>query len=115
MMDRQQFEEIRQRLETQKEHVLGEMAAHQPSSDPIGDVEEKADRAASNYVETRITANDEALLEKIDFALGRLASGTYEQCAHCGGNIPVERLMAKPSVSLCLSCQEKKDSGQLPS
>lgn len=109
------FDKLRERLLSQKQRVLDEMAAHIPSSDPISDVEEKADRAASNLVETRITAHDEHLLQKIEFALSRLAAGTYQQCDHCGGDIPLERLEAKPSVSLCLSCQEKKDSGQLSS
>ena len=112
-MDRQQFNEFRERLLDQKQRVLAEVAAHLPSSDPIGDVEEKADRAASNFVETKIAANDGNLLQKIDFALARLAAGTYEQCDKCGENIPLARLEAKPSVSLCLSCQEKKDAGEL--
>jgi len=36
----------------------------------------------------------------------------YGECAGCGGTIPIARLRAKPSVSLCVACQEKKESAE---
>lgn len=115
MMEKQQIERFRAALLRQKEQVLGEMAERQPIVDPLSSVEEKADRAASHLVETRITENDGNLLHKIEFALERLDAGTYQRCDHCAEEIPTARLEAKPSASLCVSCQEKKDAGQLPS
>jgi DnaK suppressor protein len=112
-MEQQQLDFFRTQLKSQREQVLTDIANHQPSSDPINGNEEKADRAADNLVETRITENDGNLLQKIAFALERLDAGTYQQCNHCAEQIPLERLKAKPSVSLCVGCQEKKDSGQL--
>lgn len=114
MNDSQKTELFRAQLERQREQVLAEMANHRPSVDRLADDEEKADRAASNYVEIGISANDGNLLQKIEFALERLDAGTYQQCEHCGGEIPFARLEAKPSVSLCLQCQEQKDAGQIP-
>ncbi|MEP4078658.1 TraR/DksA family transcriptional regulator [Haloferula sp.] len=113
MMEQQQIDHFRKRLQAQRGQVLAEVANHQLPTDPINDIEEKADRAASNMVETQITQSDENLLNKIEFALSRLNAGTYQECDHCRGEIQLPRLEAKPSVSLCLSCQEKKDSGQI--
>ena len=109
------IERFRETLIRQKEQVLGEMAERRPLVDPLSSVEEKADRAASQLVETQITENDGNLLQKIEFALERLEAGTYQHCAHCGEQIPTARLEAKPSVSLCVSCQKQKDAGQLSS
>lgn len=112
-MEQEKIDHFRKRLVTQRDQVLAEMADHQPLADPHTDIEEKADRAANSLVETRITENDGNLLQKIEFALERLDAGTYQRCNHCGDEIPLARLEAKPSASLCVSCQEKKDSGQI--
>lgn len=111
-MDTQQTEEFREKLVKQRELVAAELAAHRlPKDSPESrDPEELAVEATTNLVETRLTEDHENLLRKIDFALERLAEGTYRQCANCGGKIPLERLRAKPSASLCVSCQELKDS-----
>lgn len=114
MMEPQQIERFRAELLRQKEQVLAEMSQHQLVVDTQNSVEDKADRAASHLVETRISEADGNLLQKIEFALERIEAGTYHLCAHCGEEIPVARLEAKPSVSLCVPCQEKKDAGQLP-
>lgn len=60
-------------------------------------------------VENRIILNDEYYVEKIQKALLRIKNGIYGRCEGCGGEIPIERLRAKPSVSLCITCQEEKE------
>ena len=39
-----------------------------------------------------------------DAALARLDSGVYGTCAECGRAIAVERLDARPTTRLCISC-----------
>ena len=117
-MDARQTDRFRKLLLEQRESVAREVAAHRTSGDPAEvrerrDPEEQAVHATASLVETRITEDDENLLRKIDFALERLEAGTYQQCANCGKKIPLERLRAKPSASLCLDCQELKDAGEL--
>jgi DnaK suppressor protein len=46
-------------------------------------------------------------LEDIDAALGRIAEGSYGECAACGADIGVARLEAQPTARLCIGCQEK--------
>jgi DnaK suppressor protein len=60
-------------------------------------------------IDNTIAGRDVNLLEKIDFALQRIENGSYEQCASCGEKIPLERLKAKPSASLCVTCQSTKE------
>jgi len=48
-----------------------------------------------------------AELEEIDAALGRIAEGTYGECAACGSDIGAARLEAQPTARLCIGCQER--------
>lgn len=112
-MDNEHTEEFRALLVKQREQVSAEMEAHRIPTDPVEkrDPEEQAVRATAHLVETRLTGDYENLLKKIELALRRLDAGTYQQCANCGKTIPLARLRAKPSASLCVSCQEIKDAG----
>lgn len=57
-----------------------------------------------------LTDSEVKLLGKIDLALSKIGSGTYGICDSCGGEIPPERLEAKPSVSLCRDCQTEHEA-----
>jgi DnaK suppressor protein len=43
-------------------------------------------------------------LDRIDAALGRIASGDYGFCARCGDDIGLERLEFDPTTPLCIAC-----------
>lgn len=115
-MNATQTAEIRRRLIEDRERIVAEWESHGGDAGPddddwdLKDPEERATQLVSGTVDLQITEDDRNLLKKIDFALQRLDAGTYEQCANCGKPIPLERLLAKPSVSLCLACQEEKDA-----
>jgi DnaK suppressor protein len=44
-------------------------------------------------------------IEEIDAALDRIADGAYGACAHCGVDIPIERLELRPFATGCVACQ----------
>lgn len=58
----------------------------------------------------KLTASETNLLGKIDLALARIENGSYGICESCGGEIPLERLEAKPSVSVCYNCQAEHEA-----
>jgi len=113
-----QREEIRHMLQSERERIIAEWQSHGGEGGPIDDwnsrdMEERAVQIASENVTRRIAHDDRNLLRKVDHALKRLDLGDYGTCENCGATIPIGRLMAKPSVSLCLACQELKDAGGL--
>ena len=117
-MNATQQAEIRTMLQAERERILAEWQNHGGSGGPIDDwntrdMEERAVQITSETVERQIADDDRNLLRKVEYALQRLEQGTYGQCDHCGGTIPLERLLAKPSVSLCLACQMEKDAGRI--
>lgn len=38
-------------------------------------------------------------------ALERIEKGTYAKCERCGDDIPLERMEAVPTASLCIACK----------
>ena len=75
----------------------------------IADETERADIIAENMVEHQLGFSESKLLEKIEYALEQLDNGTYGICDECQKEINIERLKAKPSVSLCIACQTAKE------
>lgn len=71
------------------------------------------DRAAdleTLEVDASVAESEHRLAEKIRHALDRIESGEYGVCEACGAEIPTARLDAKPSVSLCILCQEAHEA-----
>ena len=48
-----------------------------------------------------------ATLDQLDEAAARLQSGTYGICERCQTPIPVERLLARPTATTCVTCQSR--------
>ncbi|HET9180058.1 MAG TPA: TraR/DksA C4-type zinc finger protein [Terriglobia bacterium] len=46
------------------------------------------------------------MLRQIDYALERVAGGTYGECQSCGEQISANRLKAIPWAECCLNCEE---------
>lgn len=112
-MTEEQIKELRESLEEQRREVLKDVDRHAglgKGSGVIADETERADVIAENMVEHALGYSETKLLEKIDYALKRLDEGGYGICDDCGEQINIERLKAKPSVSLCIECQAKKEA-----
>ena len=45
-----------------------------------------------------------AHLGDLDRAVARLATGEQATCRGCGGRIPLERLLARPTAETCVAC-----------
>jgi DnaK suppressor protein len=112
IVDPSEKERFRKLLLEQRDQVTASIAVEDPAANQdLRDPEELATLITRTEVNDRILEDDLNLIRKIDLALSRLEAGSYDQCENCGDEIPQERLLAKPSVSLCVPCQELKDSG----
>jgi DnaK suppressor protein len=47
-------------------------------------------------------------VEALDTALARVAAGSYGVCESCGQDIAAERLVARPSATLCITCASRR-------
>jgi RNA polymerase-binding transcription factor DksA len=41
-------------------------------------------------------------------AIDRIDEGTYNKCENCGNEIPLERLEARPTARLCVTCAQQQ-------
>ena len=113
-MNMKRKEAFRKRLMEDRAQIAGEMISHggvleRGAQHEFRDLEARAQGISSQWVDDRIAGDDGNLLEKIDLALERIEAGTYGVCMSCRGEIPPARLEVKPSVSLCVKCQEMKE------
>lgn len=102
------------------ENRLSEVTrAHGEHKGSLSSVQDRTDVESGDWpqelenleVEEQVVESEEWYLDKIRDALRRIEKGTYGLCSGCGEQIPLARLEARPSVSLCVDCQEQKDSG----
>ena len=54
-------------------------------------------------------ADDDRRVGQVERALERLDDGSYGWCERCGNAIPVERLAAFPSATLCVTCKQLEE------
>lgn len=78
-------------------------------------VPDPADRATieeEHALELRTRDRERKLLKKIEQALARIESGEYGYCEETGEPIGVARLMARPTASLSLEAQQRRELKQ---
>ncbi|MBF9134610.1 TraR/DksA C4-type zinc finger protein [Plantactinospora sp. S1510] len=79
-------------------------------TDSAGD--DQADTGTKTFEREQEISLANSILERItqvERALERLDEGSYGWCERCGNPIPVERLAAFPSATLCVSCKQLEE------
>lgn len=115
-MNDQQIEFFRVRLQQQKDDLLsnaGETTEHLREDTTI--VPDPADRATieeEHALELRTRDRERKLLKKISQALSRLDTGEYGYCDETGEPIGLPRLLARPTATLSLEAQQRRELKQ---
>ena len=110
-MDSSVRQELKTRLEHEKESLDRQLADYGASGDGI-DValgEGFADSGQATAERTEALGIVETLRSQrseVVAALERIEAGTYGRCDNCGNEIPAARLEAVPSALLCVSCKQ---------
>jgi RNA polymerase-binding protein DksA len=120
-------QEIRARLLSERERLLGEMdglregvssetfqedeGTDTVSTHPADDGSELFEREKNLTVLNTLQTS----VEDIDRGLAKLDAGTYGVCDNCGRPIGEKRLEAMPSAVYCIDCQSVLErTGRLP-
>ena len=115
-MRERQIDFFRTRLQAQKDDLLsnaGETTEHLREDTSI--VPDPADRATieeEHALELRTRDRERKLLKKIGQALARLDSGDYGYCDETGEPIGLARLLARPTATLSLEAQQRRELKQ---
>lgn len=115
-MNDKQREFFRLRLQAQKDDLLsnaGETTEHLREDTSI--VPDPADRATieeEHALELRTRDRERKLLKKIAQSLARVESGDYGYCDETGEPIGLARLLARPTATLSLEAQQRREMKQ---
>ncbi|MEO7056057.1 MAG: RNA polymerase-binding protein DksA [Caldimonas sp.] len=115
-MSDKQLEFFRMKLQTLKDDLLsnaGETTEHLREDTSI--VPDPADRATieeEHALELRTRDRERKLLKKISQSLGRIESGEYGFCDETGEPIGLGRLIARPTATLSLEAQQRRELKQ---
>jgi DnaK suppressor protein len=109
-------EDIGAALRARREELSAEYAATVAEMtlagvvDPGDDAADLGTKAFNREREFALAVSIRERLDQVERALERLDAGHYGTCAACGGEIPVARLAAFPSVTLCVGCKSRSES-----
>jgi DnaK suppressor protein len=115
-MNDKQLDFFRGRLELLKNDLLsnaGETTEHLREDTSI--VPDPADRATleeEHALELRTRDRERKLLKKISQSLSRIESGEYGYCDETGEPIGLRRLLARPTATLTLEAQQRRELKQ---
>jgi len=104
--------ERRDELQSEYDQTISDITELQRDrlTDSAGD--DQADTGTKTFEREQEITLANNLLERItqvERALERLGEGHYGYCERCGNAIPVERLAAFPSATLCVSCKQLEE------
>ena len=104
---------VERRDELQSEYDASLTEITELQRDRLGDsTGDEADAGTMTFEREQEITLANNLLERItqvERALERLGQGNYGWCERCGNPIPVERLAAFPSATLCVTCKQLEE------
>ena len=118
-MDQKTLEQIKEKLEKNKEllekelqafatadgNLKGDWDSKFPDFNNGGNLEEAADEVEEYQSRLPIEHNLEIRLRDISLALEKIKNGTYGKCEKCGKDIPADRMEIYPEARFCVVCK----------
>ena len=114
-MNPPQLEFVRVRLSTMRDELLENAAstgANLRENELVADPADRATVEEEHALELRVRDRERKLLKKIDEALGRISEGEYGWCEETGDPIGIGRLLARPTATLSIDAQERRERTQ---
>lgn len=114
-MNEQQLGFFRQRLQQMERDLLanaGETTEHLRETVIVPDPADRATIEEEHALELRTRDRERKLLKKIHQSLQRIDSGDYGWCEETGDPIGIPRLLARPTATLSLEAQQRRELRQ---
>ncbi|MBU3542513.1 RNA polymerase-binding protein DksA [Polynucleobacter sp. MWH-Loch1C5] len=114
-MNAAQLEFFKTKLLALKEDLLqhaNETTEHLRENVLVPDPADRATIEEEHALELRTRDRERKLLKKVEQSLARIESGDYGWCEETGEPIGIPRLLARPTATLSLEAQERRELRQ---
>lgn len=114
-MNARQLGFFRERLRQLEEEILnnaGETTEHLRETQFVPDPADRATIEEEHALELRTRDRERKLLKKVQQSIARIESGEYGWCEETGEPIGIPRLLARPTATLSLEAQERREMRQ---
>lgn len=114
-MNDAQLRFFRDRLQQMERDILanaGETTEHLRETVIVPDPADRATIEEEHALELRTRDRERKLLKKIQQSLARIDSGDYGWCEETGDAIGIPRLLARPTATLSLEAQQRRELRQ---
>jgi RNA polymerase-binding transcription factor len=99
-------------MKAQLHRNASDTAEHLKESFIPSDPADRATLEEEYALELRTRDRERKLLAKVDAALRRIEEGTYGYCEETGEPIGLARLLARPTATLSIEAQERRERSQ---
>ncbi len=106
---------FRERLQTMEREILhnaGETTEHLRETVIVPDPADRATIEEEHALELRTRDRERKLLKKIQQSIARIDAGDYGYCEETGEPIGLPRLLARPTATLSLEAQQRRELRQ---
>lgn len=114
-MNQAQLDFFRDRLRKMEQDIrnnAGETTEHLRETVIVPDPADRATIEEEHALELRTRDRERKLLKKIEQALATIDSGDYGYCEETGDPIGIPRLLARPTATLSLEAQQRRELRQ---
>ena len=114
-MNARQLAFFKQRLQLLEDEILtnaGQTTEHLRETQFVPDPADRATIEEEHALELRTRDRERKLLKKVQQSLMRIESGDYGWCEETGEAIGIARLLARPTATLSLEAQERREMRQ---
>jgi DnaK suppressor protein len=106
---------FKDRLLKMKQELLdnaGLTSEHLRENDMVPDPADRATIEEEHALELRTRDRERKLMKKIDEAIARIDDGSYGWCEETGEPIGIPRLLARPTATLSVEAQQRRELKQ---
>ena len=114
-MNERQLSFFKDRLRQLEQDILnnaGETTEHLRETQFVPDPADRATIEEEHALELRTRDRERKLLKKVQQSIARIDSGEYGWCEETGEPIGIARLLARPTATLSLEAQERREMRQ---
>ncbi|MBI5306040.1 TraR/DksA family transcriptional regulator [Candidatus Wolfebacteria bacterium] len=109
-MNKNELEQLKNRLEKEKQEILKEIKSHKNMPDFGNDVDpdEETEESEEYGNILSVVQTYKERLSDIETALKKISNGKYGACEKCKKEISLKILKIDPESRLCQDCKKKK-------